>query len=137
MVLIAGSIGVLGATVANARVTSSARKDAYIEKADAICTKTQKKTDAIVEDAGFSPTDTEARARADKVVGLAQAEAVKLRALAPPAGDAKRVTRIFDAMEAAWAEVALRPSSLTDEPSPLAKATKLASAYGFEVCGRG
>ena len=61
---------------------------------------------------------------------------MKLRALTPPRGDVKKVDKIFDAMDAGWAEVEAHPSSLTDEPGPLAKATKLASAYGFEVCGR-
>jgi membrane protease YdiL (CAAX protease family) len=136
-VLAAGTVGVLGATAANARVTSSASKDAYIQKADAICDKTVKKTDRVVEEAGFSPTDAEARVRADKVVALGQAELVKLRALTPPARDAKRIAKIYAAMDAGWAQVDLHPSSLTDEPGPLAKATKLASAYGFEVCGRG
>jgi hypothetical protein len=36
-----------------------------------------------------------------------------------------------------WAAVAEHPELLTKEPGPLAQATKLASAYGFEVCGRG
>ncbi len=62
---------------------------------------------------------------------------MKLRALTPPVGDVKRVAKIFDAMDAGWAEVEQHPSSLTEEPSPLAKATKLASAYGLQVCGRG
>ena len=137
IVVAAGSVGVIGATTAGARVTSAVSKDAYIDKADAICTKTQKKTDAIVEAAGFSPTDAEARVRADKVVALAQAEVVKLRALTPPSADAKKVAKVYDAIDAGWAAVADDPELLTKEPGPLAKATKLASAYGFEVCGRG
>jgi hypothetical protein len=135
--LAAGSVGVLGASAASARVTSAASKDAFIKKADAICTKTQNKTDAIVEAAGFSPTDAEARVRADKVVALAQAQVVKLRALTPPSADVKKVAKVFDAIDAGWAAVADDPESLTEDPGPLAKATKLASAYGFEVCGRG
>ena len=137
IMLAAGSFGVFGATAAGARVTSAVSKDAYIDKGDAICTKTQKKTDAIVEAAGFSPTDAEARVRADKVVALAQAEVAKLRALTPPSGDVKKVAKIYDAIDAGWAAVADDPERLTKEPGPLAKATKLASAYGFEVCGRG
>jgi hypothetical protein len=135
-VVTAGTIGVLGATAARARVTSSVSKDAYIQKADGICDRTVLRTDRVIESFGLSPTNAKARVRADKVVAIAQAELVKLRALTPPSGDVKKVDRIFDAMAAGWAEVAAHPSSLTDEPSPLAKATKLASAYGFEVCGR-
>ena len=133
----AASIGALGATAASARVTSVASKDAYIKKADAICTKTQNKTDAIVEEAGLSPTDAEARVRADKVVALAQAEVAKLRALTPPRADVKKLAKVYDAIDAGWAGVADDPALLTEEPGPLAKATKLVSAYGFEVCGRG
>jgi F420-0:gamma-glutamyl ligase len=99
--------------------------------------KTQDKTDAIVEAAGFSPTDADARVRADKVVALAQAEVVKLRALTPPRADAKKVAKVYDAIDAGWAAVADDPELLAAKPSPLARATKLASAYGFGVCGRG
>ena len=86
--------------------------------------KAQDKTDAIVEAAGFCPTDAEARVRADKVVALAQAEVVKLRALAPPRADAKKVAKVYDAIDAGWAAVADDPELLTAEPSPLARATK-------------
>ena len=136
-ILAASSVSVPGATAANARVASAASKDAYIKKADAMCTKTQNKTDAIVEEAGLSPTDAEARVRADKVVALAQAEVAKLRALTPPRADVKKVAKVYDAIDAGWAAVANDPEQLTEEPGPLAKATKLASAYGFDVCGRG
>jgi hypothetical protein len=40
-------------------------------------------------------------------------------------------------MDRGWDRVDAKPSVLFDEPGPFAKATKLADAYGFEVCGRG
>ena len=52
-------------------------------------------------------------------------------------GDAKKVAKIYRAVEKAFDKIEADPSKLFAEPSPLAKAQKLASSYGFEVCGQG
>ncbi len=123
--------------VAGARVASAPSRDTYVERADAICQRTTDKTDAVVEDLGFTPSDDEARAAAVKLVALARTELRQLRALAMPSGDARELSRIYLTMERAWDRVERAPHVLTEEPSPLAKATRFADAYGFEVCGRG
>ncbi len=56
--------------------------------------------------------------RADKVVALAQAEVVKLRALTPPSADAKKVTKVYDAIDAGWAAVADDPELLIEGAWP-------------------
>ena len=69
----------LGAGVAGAAVTRAPDHDTYVERVDAICQRTVDKTDAVIEDLGFSPTDREARAASRKVVALARAELRQLR----------------------------------------------------------
>ena len=129
--------GTLLVTGVAAAATGAPSHDAYIERADRICSRTTDKIDAVVEDVGLSPTDAEARAAVDQVVALTRKEIDKLRALTPPRGDAKQVDRIYDAVERAIDRVEAKPSSLFDEPSPFARAGRLADAYGFEDCGKG
>jgi hypothetical protein len=116
--------------------TKAPSHDDYVERADAICGRTTDKIDAAVEDLGLSPSDAEARAAVDKVVALTRKELDKLRTLTPPRGDAKRVDKIYDAVERAVDRVDADPGSLFDEPAPFARAAKFADAYGFEECGR-
>jgi membrane protease YdiL (CAAX protease family) len=127
-VLVVGLAGVASA--------KSPDRDTYIERADAICSTTVEKTDAIVEDAGFTPSDEEARVAGREVVALARAELRQLRALPAPAHDSAKLAAIFRAVERGWDRVEEKPSVLFDEPGPLTKARRLASAYGLEVCGR-
>ena len=72
-----------------------------------------------------------------KVAALARAELRQLRALPAPTKDTAELASVYRAMEQGWIKADRKPSSIFDEPSPLAKATDLASDYGFEVCGRG
>jgi membrane protease YdiL (CAAX protease family) len=141
--MVRGAVGmtvlatVVVAGLAGAASAKTTDRDTYIERADAICSTTVEKTDAVVEDAGFTPSDDEARVAARKVIALARAELRQLRALPAPPQDAAKLAAIFRAIERGWDRVDEKPSVLFDEPGPLAKATKLASAYGLEVCGRG
>jgi hypothetical protein len=131
-VLALGAVAVLGG-VASAKTLD---RETYIERADAICNTTVEKTDAVVEDVGFTPSDHEARVAANNVIALARAEIQRLRVLPAPKPDAAKLAAIYRAMERGWNRVDAKPSVLFDEPGPLAKATRLASAYGLEVCGR-
>jgi hypothetical protein len=112
-------------------------RDTYIDKADAICARTTAKVDAVVEDLGFSPSDDEARDAVDEIVLLARKEIRSLRALAVPKGDARKVDKVYDAVEEAVERIDADPGSIVAEPGPYSRATKLAEAYGFEECGRG
>jgi hypothetical protein len=112
-------------------------RDEYIDQADSICSRTVEKTDAVVEDLGFTPSDGEARVAAEKVVALQRAELRNLRALSVPRKDADQLSAVYAAMQHGWDRVEAHPSVLFDVPGPLAKATRLASAYGLDVCGRG
>jgi hypothetical protein len=126
--VVIGTVGIASASTSH---------DAFVEKADAICSTTVDKVDAIVEDVGLDPSDADARVAGKKVVVLARAELRQLRALPTPTKDAAEIASVFRAMEQGWNKVDRKPGALFDEPSPLAKATGLASDYGFEVCGRG
>ena len=130
-VLVAVVIGTVGIA------SASTSHDAYVEKADAICSKTVDKVDAIVEDVGLDPSDDDARVAGKKIAALARAELRQLRALPAPTKDTAELASVYRAMEQGWMKADRKPSSIFDEPSPLAKATDLASDYGFEVCGRG
>jgi len=123
--------------VAGARCPAAPSRETYIERADASCQRTTDKTDAVVEDLGFTPTEAEARAAAAKIVALARAELRKLRALSAPPADAQRVEKIEAAIEHAVDRIERQPHLLVEEPTPFVKATKLADAYGLDVCGRG
>jgi hypothetical protein len=135
-VVVAGVLA-LGAGVAGATVKRAPDHDTYVERADAICQRSVDKTDAVIEDLGFSPTDREARAATRKVVALARVELRQLRALTPPAADAQQVARIQATIEKAVDRIDRDPHLLVEESSPFTRATKLADAYGLEVCGRG
>ena len=128
-----GAVGAASATTA----AKAPSHDTYVEQADEICSRTVDKVDAVVEDVGLDPSDTDARVAGRKVVALARAELRQLRALPAPSKDAAEVAAVYRAMEQGWNKVDRKPSVLFDDPSPLAKATDLASDYGFEVCGRG
>ena len=111
--------------------------DTYIEQADAICDRTVEQTDAIVEDVGLDPSDQDAWVAGRKVLAVGRTELEQLRALPAPTKDAPHLAAIYRAMDRGWDRVDAKPSVLFDERGPFAKATKLADAYGFEVCGRG
>jgi len=136
-VLAALVIGVVGAGAAGASVAQASSRDRYIERADTVCRHYVEQTDAVVEDLGFAPTDAEARTAAQEIVDLARVELRELRALSVPAADGPRVARIYRAIERAYDRVEAEPHLLVEEPGPFSKATRLADAYGFEVCGRG
>ena len=120
---------------AGAASAKTVDRDAYVEQADTICDRTVEQTDAIVEDLGLDPSDQDARVAGRKVLALGRTELDQLRALPAPAKDAARLAAVYRAVERGWDRVDAKPNVLFDEPGPFAKATKLADAYGFEVCG--
>jgi hypothetical protein len=126
------SVVLVAAVATAARAATAPSRETYIDRADAICDATVKKTDRVVEDLGF-----EGRSAATRIVALARAEVRELRSLTPPKGDAVAVTKIYDAIDRGFDRIEADPSVIDDEPGPLARATKLAKAYGLEVCGRG
>ena len=133
--------GVVACSVVPAGLAGAATKapshDDYVERADAICSRTTDKIDAVIEDVGLSPSDNDARDAVDQVVALTRKQLDKLRALTPPRGEAKRVEKIYDAVGRAVDRVEADPEVLFDEPSPFRRAARLAGSYGFEDCGNG
>jgi hypothetical protein len=117
--------------------TKAPSHDDYVARADAICNRTTDKIDAVVEDVGLSPSDKDARDAVDQVVALTRKELDKLRALTPPGAEARRVEKVYDAVDRALNRVEDDPESLFDEPSPFTRAARLAERFGFEECGQG
>jgi hypothetical protein len=129
--------GVLTSGTAGAAGTKPPSHDAYVESADSICEKSTKRIDGVVEDLGLSPSDDEARDAVGAVVVLFRKQVDRLRSLTPPRDEERRVERVYRAVERAIDRVETKPSSLFDEPSPFARAARLAERYGFEECGQG
>jgi membrane protease YdiL (CAAX protease family) len=134
---IAVTVPAAGASGASVHASGGAERSAYIERGDGICRRTVARVDAVVEGLGLDPSDADARAAADRIVTLSRSEVRRLRALTPPAGDARRLDRLYDAVERGIERIADDPERLFDEPGPMARVTRLARDYGFEVCGRG
>jgi membrane protease YdiL (CAAX protease family) len=135
VVAVLATAGVVG--LAGTAAAKTVDRDSYIERADAICSMTVDDVDAIIEDVGLDPSDEDARAAGRKVLALGRVELEELRALPAPPKDSARIATIYEAMDRGWDKVDARPSRIFDEPGPFARARKLASAYGLEVCGRG
>ncbi len=126
--------GTAGADVTEKRAPS---RSSYIARADSICGDVSDQIDSVIAGLGDAPSDEDALAAVGQLIDLSRAELRQLRALTPPKGDAKKVAKIYRAVEKAFDKIEADPSKLFAEPSPLAKAQKLASSYGFEVCGQG
>jgi hypothetical protein len=122
---------------ATAQAQKRPEKEAYVRQADTICRESMDRTDAIVEDLGFSPSDREARRAMRKVVRISRRELRELRALTPPKGDARDVAQIYDAVDTALDRIGGKPRRLFDEPGPFVRPARLAKAYGLDFCGRG
>jgi hypothetical protein len=117
-------------------------KAAFVKQADAICTKSNDK--ARKEFAAFLKGDDLAKAGKDRGKQIAlevllpnmESETEELRELEPPSRDEAEIEAMLDALDEAVEEVRQDPDLLFEANTrPLAKANRLAEAYGLEVCG--
>ena len=83
---------------------------------------------------GAPPTVGELTSFAERARPILEQEIEDLRALEKPRRDRKRVKRILAALEDDLAELSADPSAALIE-TPFAGYARLASAYGFQVCG--
>lgn len=120
---------------------------AYVARADAVCERIGKRTDALPQAAlpepGAGPGDpsveafergqAEYRRRAEAILrdGLAD-----LRAIPPPPGDEQRLSALYDELERAIdAITAMAPDDPGDPAmDPTAEFRRAAAAYGLKVC---
>lgn len=115
----------------------------YIEKADAICARSDKETDAIF-DAGFEdpadPQPEEAQEALKAALPVVKEDLEELKALEKPKDDEDEIDAIWTAIEegiTTLEEASADPDqslvALTSEP--FAPGEKLAGDYGMEDCG--
>ena len=121
--------------------SSPAAKEAFIKRADAICTKTDGRQEAAQK--AFLkkyPEATGTKLWEEKIALEAalppvKVEAKELASLAAPSGDAGEIEAIVSSLEEAVKEGEAEPSvMLTKGPGPFAKLERLARDYGFKAC---
>lgn len=114
----------------------------FIEQGDAICEKAEKQSaneaEEFAKDNGFdlekaSGEELEEAVAAVLVPALSR-QAEEIDALGAPEGDKEKVDAIVVALEDGTADVEDDPS-LVFEGEPLKEASRLATDYGFKVCG--
>lgn len=111
-------------------------KAELIAKGDAIC----KAGNDRIEKAGAGLDDNASREDVvafvkDTLVPDVERQARELRALEPPAADAKAYEAILDAIDTEVAAVKKDPMQALSSDDPFAGANKLATTFGFEECG--
>jgi hypothetical protein len=76
------------------------------------------------------------RAAEEDIVPIVENRIEELRALEPPPGDERRVARIYDAAERALDRIESQPRLAERADRVFARASRLASEYGFRECAR-
>jgi hypothetical protein len=120
-------------------------KAELIEQGDAICTKGNKSVETEANEfAKENNIDTKKPTKKQKeeaitevVVPGLQKQAEEIGELGIPKGDEEKVEAVVSAVEEGADELDSNPDLLSEGKKPLAKAAKLAGAYGFKVCGQG
>lgn len=128
-----------GSTVASKTWTGS--KQAFIEKADAICSKGGARIYEQVVKAlypggidGANPGQMKQAVETILAPGL-EAEIRKIRALGYPSGEEEEVEAIFTAVEEQLERARSEPTVFLKEGDPFRDPAKLGEAYGFAICG--
>lgn len=138
--VVATAIGLVGTTATAAPAKKPLTKQAYIKKADAICSQAGDDIDQVIKDLGLSgkkvPTDAEFAEFVTRSIDITRQEFVELRKLSPPKADAKKLDKLYDAVEAGLDQLEQDPTLLGKGDPPLKAAGKQAKAYGFKVCGQ-
>ncbi len=118
-------------------------KSEYIDKADAICARSDAETDRIFEEAFEDPQDPQPEeaqtAIKQSLPGVKKAVA-ELKDLEKPEGDEDEIDRIWTAADAGVKTI--EEASATPETSltalttePFAESERLATEYGMKDCG--
>lgn len=117
-------------------------KAEFVKQADALCAKGDKQI-AVVAKKSFSggqPSKTQVVAFVkDTAVPKTREEVHAIKKLDPPKGDEDKVNAITDAADAGLQKLESNPALGAQQGAadPLAKASKLAKAYGLKKCGSG
>jgi hypothetical protein len=139
--MISGGCGSEG----DSATTASLTKAEFIEKADAICSKTGERYKAKVavfaKKHGLNDYEQPTKAQREEVMTAVilpalSAEAEDLDRLGAPEGDEEEVEAIVEGIEGAVERAEDEPGSVFEKGSgSFKKVNKLARAYGLEICG--
>lgn len=118
---------------------SSISKAQYIKQADAICTKTEDRQEALVQKFGEKEKKQTANSEAELVsfAGLPplQQQVEELSELPPPSTGAAEASAYLKALEDAVKAGREDPAALLGgTENPFAKAEELGQKFGFKVC---
>ena len=145
LAIVAVAAAVTGCGSSSDDSTEALAKSEFIKQGDAICEKGSKSLSEEAEDFAkennidtSKPTKKQQEEVIETVLAPAlQGQADQLNELAAPSGDEDRAEAIFAALESGAEELEEDPGALLKSgSSPLDEANKLASEYGFKVCGQ-
>lgn len=115
--------------------TTAITKAEFLAKANAICTKGNKQTDAAGAKLGENPSPAQITAVVKNTdVPAIQTQIDGIRALGAPSGDEATVTNLLNLAQADLNKVKSNPALLAGESDPFADFAKIAHPYGLEAC---
>lgn len=131
--------------------TGSLTKAQFIEKAEAICDEGDERfqdelSDFLRRNSDLGSSRSEREATAEELVDtiylpIQEEQIDRITALGAPSGDQEEIAAILEAFREGLEEAESHPLRFVRAASvtylPFDRATKLAEAYGFTVCGRG
>lgn len=116
---------------------SASSKAAFVKQGDALCAKNNtaiaKEAESFTPGAGAKPAEVEDELVTEVYAPGVGRQANEIGGLTAPEGEEAEVEAIIEALEAGAAQAEEDPSSFGN--GAFAESTKLARAYGFEVCG--
>lgn len=133
-------------TSAGQRESGALTKAVFIRRADRSCTKGNKRRELLAarygEEHGFGANGPPTRAMLGAMISSTLLPEVReqteeLQDRTVPRGDGKKVAAIARALDEAIRRTERDPvSALNENHTPFARASDMARAYGFRVCGR-
>lgn len=126
------------ATTASGESAPTPEKAELIKQADAGCEKGRREAEAQI---GRKLKGNPNEAAKEKIITsislpAIEAQADELRALDAPSGDEEQIEAIAQGIEDAVAAAEKNTRVLSEKGNPFVEVGKLASAYGFQACGR-
>lgn len=132
-----GSDGGSSSSVSTASNTSvTITKAQYIERADAVCGRTEKKQLALVDEFPKQKPTQQAQVELVEFAGIPplKEQAEQLNELPEPNKAAGEAKAYVDAFSNGVKGADEDPSAMLEAPTPFAKAESLAVKFGFKVC---
>jgi hypothetical protein len=112
-------------------------KAAFVSKANAICTKGNKATNAAGAKLGKNPTKAQLTAYAKTVaVPSIQLQITSVKALGAPSGDEATVKKMLTLAQADLNKLKSNPALLNGKTDAFADFAKIAHPYGLKACDK-